>query len=117
MGKFKKPHCLFFTYFVPVKYFNDLNANWHTCNIHIIVQGDHGVAPLVWIWEIWELMPLPCTEKEIVRHIFTVNENTLGTETTQRHTVQTYIAFRYSSVLTNSFCYSSANKSAVFFFL
>lgn len=87
----QKTLCLFFSHFVGFMDFNDMNANWHTCDVHVIVQGDHGVAPLVWIWEIWELMPLLCTEKETVRHIFKVNENTSGTETRQRHTVQTYI--------------------------
>lgn len=50
--------------------FKGLHENRLTCDIHIIVQGDHGVAPLVWVREIWELVPLLCREKETVCLVF-----------------------------------------------
>lgn len=50
--------------------FKGLHENGLTCDIHIIVQGDHGVAPLVWVGEVWELMPLLCRGKETVYLVF-----------------------------------------------
>lgn len=59
-----------FLLFITLMAFKGLRENRLTCDIHIIVQGDHGVAPLVWVGEIWELMPLLCREKETVYLVF-----------------------------------------------
>lgn len=56
--------------------FKGLHENRLTCDIHIIVQGDHGVAPLVWVREVWELMPLLCREKETVYLVFVEQKTT-----------------------------------------
>lgn len=58
----------------------ELHENRLTCDVHVIVQGDHGVAPLVWVREIWELMPLLCREKQTVYLVFlsVAGQKTIG---------------------------------------
>lgn len=92
--------------FPPTLGFSERHVSKRTCDIHIIVQGDHGEAPLVGIWEIWELMPLLCAEEETVLVI----ENTSGTGTRQRYS---FILVIFSSVLSNNLCCSSADMTVV----
>lgn len=47
-----------------VSVFWSLTYTWLTCDINVIVQGDHGVSPLVRVGEIRELVPLFCREKQ-----------------------------------------------------